>query len=341
VGGQLPKVCNGVLRNVLRNRNQIKFPSLEQPVEYLSVYYSHPEWIVEKYLSEFGFKETENILKYNNSPTGLTLRCNNLKGSREELVELLHREKVECTSDNNIPWAVRVNSLPKGIHETKVFNSGWFYIQDGSSMLVAPILAPEAGELVYDLCSGIGGKCTHLAEFMNNNGQIKAFDIYEQKLQLLKYNCQRLGITIVESLLKDIETLEDNMPRGQRVLLDAPCSGLGVLSRRADLRWHKKPEEIEELTTLQSHLLEKASQLVNKNGRLVYTTCTINFAENQHIVTGFLEKNPAFSLENLNDNLNFLPLDHYDRSQAATGMLTLLPGKYLTDGMFYASMRRN
>lgn len=341
LGGQLSKVCNGVLRNVLRNRNQIQFPSRDSQIDYLSVYYSHPEWIVEKCLSEFGFAATENILKYNNLPTGLTLRCNRLKGSREELVKLLRREEVECTGDNNIPWAVRVDSLSVGIHETEAFKSGWFYIQDGSSMLAAPILAPAPEELVYDLCCGVGGKGTHLAEFMQNKGKIKAFDIYEKKLQLLNYNCQRLGITIIESFCEDIAALDDNMPKAQRILLDAPCSGLGVLSRRADLRWHKDPEQIKELISLQKHLLAKAGQMVDKNGRLVYTTCTINKDENQKIISEFLEKNCHFSLEDLNDNLSFLPLDQYDRNQAATGMLTILPGKYLTDGMFYASMRRN
>lgn len=341
VGGQLPKVCNGVLRNVLRNRNQVTFPSREHPIDYLSIYYSHPEWMVEKWLTEFGFEATERMLKHNNRPTGLTLRCNFLKGSREELIDILRRQKIECSSDEYIPWSIRVDSMAAGIHEIDAFKSGWFYIQDGSSMLAAPILAPQPGELVYDLCSGIGGKSTHLAEFMHNQGQIKAVEIYEQKLQLLNYNCRRLGITIVESLLKDISTIEEDLPRAQRVLLDAPCSGLGVLSRRADLRWHKNPEEIKELVNLQNLLLAKASQLVDKNGRLVYTTCTINTAENQQVVNEFLKKNPEFCLENMKENLSFFPLDQDDRNQAETGMLTLLPGKYLTDGMFYASMRRN
>ncbi|MGI5920295.1 MAG: 16S rRNA (cytosine(967)-C(5))-methyltransferase RsmB [Syntrophomonadaceae bacterium] len=340
-GNQLAGVCNGVLRNIVRNRAQIQYPSRNQPVEYLSVYYSHPEWMVQDWLSQFGFEATEKMLEYNNQPTGLTLRWNCLKGDRDNLVSLLRAEKVECAVDINIPWAIKVSSLTTGINELETFRSGWFYIQDGASMLAAPVLDPQPGELVYDLCSGVGGKSTHMAEYMNNQGGIKAFDIYEQKLRLLNYNCERLGITIVDARQRDILSLENDFPRAERVLLDAPCSGLGVLSRRADIRWQKDKKAITELISLQKHLLNKAGQMVEAGGRLVYTTCTINDAENQQVVLDFLNNHPDFYLENLNERLSFLPLDQDDSKEASTGMITLLPGKYRTDGVFYASMRRN
>lgn len=339
-GPKLTSVCNGVLRNIIRNRNQINYPSRERLLEYLSVYYSHPEWLVKKWLEQFGAAETERILAYNNKPPQLSLRCNQLKGTREDLVARLEKENVKCHISSFAPWLVLIDSIDKSISKLEAFQDGWFYIQNAASMLAAPILDAQPGQLVYDLCCGVGGKCTHIAEYMNNTGEIAAFDIYEQKLKLLVYNCSRLGIKIINGNQRDILSLPDHMVQASRVLLDAPCSGLGVLNRRPDARWKKNLYEVNKLIELQDRMLDKAAALVEDKGLLVYSTCTINNEENEEVVNRFLQDNHDFNLEGFKDRLSFLSLPAEEQKQVSAGMITIKPGAYCTDGMFYACMRR-
>jgi 16S rRNA (cytosine967-C5)-methyltransferase len=214
-------------------------------------------------------------------------------------------------------------------------------VQNEASMLAVSVLNPQPGERIIDLCAGIGGKATFMAELMHNLGIIEAYEIYQHKLALLVQNCKRLGIAIVEAHQQDILDLPPDLDRAAGVLLDAPCSGLGVLNRRADSRWKKTPDSLKELRSLQSRLLEKAGQIVIPGGRLVYSTCTINQDENQAMVMEFLQNNSAYGLESFAAEISYFPLDEQDQYSAAAGMLTLLPGKYQTDGMFYARMRRS
>ena len=206
-------------------------------------------------------------------------------------------------------------------------------------MLVAFILGPQEGETVYDLASGVGGKAIHLAEQMKNRGQVQAFDIYEHKLRLLQENCQRMHIDIVSAREGDILQL-GGLPPAQRVLLDAPCSGSGVLGRRADSRWRRSELEIQELQSLQLALLGKAGELVGENGCLLYSTCSILPEENEEVIQAFLQGRSDLVQQGFADRLAFFPLDEADQEKANNGMLTILPGKYDTDGMFFALLRR-
>jgi len=268
------------------------------------------------------------------------LRNNELLGSRDELIDTLSQEGVQCQASPRSPWGLQIEAMEKSLTEITAFQAGRFYVQNESSMLAVSILKPQAGENIIDLCCGVGGKTSFIAEQMNNVGNINAYDIYDHKLALLANNCTRLSITIVEGHKQDILSISEGLKQGQGVLLDAPCSGLGVLNRRADSRWRKTPDSISDLSSLQCSLLQKAAAMVLSGGRLIYSTCTINREENDELVNKFISINPDFVLEGFAEDISFFPLDREDKEKAAGGMLTVLPGKYETDGMFYAKMRR-
>lgn len=333
----LVRVVNGVLRSISRHQNDIKWP--EDRLEYLAVYYSHPKWIVQLFLDLYGEEQGEEVLKYNNRPAPLVFRNNELIGSRDELIKALESEKIACCESEHTPWGVRVTGLNRAILHLSTYQAGRFYVQNDASMVAAAILNPQPGEKVYDLCAGVGGKTTHLAEYMKNTGKIWAYDIFIPKLDILQANCDRLGISMVRPRLQSVLDIEPDLPLAHRILLDAPCSGLGVLNRRADARFRKNPKEIDELLVLQSGLLRKAVDLLEVGGWLLYSTCTINPAENEQQILSLLEGGKVV-LEGFADSLPFWGLDAQDQAEASQGLLTLLPGKYNTDGMFYALMRR-
>ncbi|NLB88253.1 MAG: 16S rRNA (cytosine(967)-C(5))-methyltransferase RsmB, partial [Syntrophomonadaceae bacterium] len=334
----LSKLVNGVLRNIIRNLDNISYPQ-ENKAEYLSIYYSHPEWLVERLLDDYGTSICEQFLIYNNQRPAVTLRVNNLKINRADLIKELENEGIECEINDLSPYAINITKLGKALDDTTAYKKGYFYIQNVASMLAVSILDPEPNEVVYDLCSGVGGKATHLAQYMMNQGTIHCYDIYEQKLNLLNRNAKRLGIDIITTHLQDILEL-DVKEVADKVLLDVPCSGLGVLNRRADLRWNKEPQHLTELTDLQIKLLVKASELVKNNGYLLYATCTINKAENEEIVNKFIKEFNNFELVGFKDNIAYFPLNKHDQLKAEQGMLTIFPGQYRTDGMFYALLKR-
>lgn len=336
----LAGVCNGVLRNMIRNQSSLSYPP-EDSLDYLAVYYSQPEWLVAEWVEVFGRETAVGIFEYLNQRAPLYLRVNALKTSPSQLLEDLKQEGITARPSLLIPWSVKIENMEKSLEESGSYQSGHFYIQNEASMLAGAILDPQPGEKILDLCCGVGGKTTHFAEIMKNLGSIDAVDLYEHKLKLLKINCRRLGINNVKPLQTDILSLDARDSIWQRVFLDAPCSGLGVLNRRSDSRWKKKPQEIQDLDQLQQALLHKAASMTAPGGVLVYSTCTINPFENELLIKKFLSANPDFSLKPFTDLIKFFPLDENDRNNADNGLLTLLPGKYGTDGMFYACLKRS
>lgn len=340
-GSKLAGVANGVLRNLARNRTAIRYPEGGDSCQYLAVFYSQPEWLVQKWLAEYDIELVRAMLTYFNQRPGMVLRNNEMMGTREELIAELELDGVYCQPSRRTPWGLSVEGLDKSLEKLQAYQAGRFYVQNEASMLVVSILDAQPGELIFDLCSGVGGKASFIAEQMRNCGIIEAYELYPHKLELLALNCARLGISIVHGHPQDILALPVDMDRAAGVLLDAPCSGLGVLNRRVDSRWKKTPDSLIELSQLQASLLERAGWMVMPGGRLVYATCTINQAENQDIVSGFLKNNPDFALEGFAAKIGYFPLDEEDQHNAAAGMLTILPGKYQTDGMFYALMRRS
>lgn len=339
-GPGLAGLANGILRNVSRQRCNLSYPTQNNLVNYYSVYYSQPDWLVAKLLSEYNDGQIREILEYYNQRPQVVLRTNTLKINRKELIAILAEEAIIGHASSFTPYGVILDSMDQSLVNSIAYQDGLFYVQNEASMLAVSILGPQSDEYNIDLCCGVGGKTSLAAQLMGNRGRIDAYDIHKHKIDLLKSNCNRLGISIVSAYQQDILSLSLNQIQADGVLLDAPCSGLGVLSRRSDSRWRKTPEDIAGLVSLQTQMLDKAAQLVKPGGRLLYCTCTINKDENEDVILAFLNRNPGYRLESFREEISFCPLDAQDESNSGYGMLTILPGKYQTDGMFYAKMRR-
>jgi 16S rRNA (cytosine967-C5)-methyltransferase len=200
LGSSVSRLVNAVLRNLVRNRGRLTYPDpRKNPVEYLAVYYSHPEWLVVRWLARYGFDATRGLLEYDNLSPGVTVRTNFLRTDRQALLDSLRADECRCEASLLTPWGVRILNLAGTLRHLDAFRSGWFYVQDEASMLVTPALDPVENQLVYDLTAGVGGKTTHLAEMMNNQGVIRAGELHKGKLDVLRANTARLGITMVEA----------------------------------------------------------------------------------------------------------------------------------------------
>ena len=330
------RFVNGVLRNIARQKDQIEFPAFqEDPVAHISLKYSHPTWMVERWLTEFGPENTVALCRANNTIPPNTVRTNTLKISREALSDRLTQEGLSVRQTEFAPDGLQIDGF-LSIRSLPAFQHGLFQIQDESSMLVAHAVNPAHGSRVLDVCSAPGGKTTHMAQLMQNEGTIQALDIHPHKLDLVAENCRRLGITNVETRLLDGRDLPGPFAAwADYVLVDAPCSGLGVLRRRPDARWRKEPGQISGLVRLQESILAGAAQCVRPGGVLVYSTCTITYEENLGQVLGFLAHHPDFALEDLRP---FMPAGLGEKT--AQGYLEIYPHIHNMDGFFIARMRR-
>ncbi|MCQ2362009.1 MAG: 16S rRNA (cytosine(967)-C(5))-methyltransferase RsmB [Acidaminococcaceae bacterium] len=288
------KLVNGVLRNFLRQQKEIEFPQNE--AERIALTLWHPKDLVKKWLKYYGREETIALCNFNNSSAPLCLRVNTLKTTKEQLGVELEKLGVEFVFSKLAKDGIVCKKIPNlGMMLDKL--AGQFYIQDESSMLVAELLAPQPGQKILDLCAAPGGKTTHITQIMNNQGSILACDIHSHKLPLIENNAQGLGISIIETKLHDATELnEEFIDSFDGVLVDAPCSGLGVLRRRAEARWKKTRDVIKVFPPLQSSILNNGAKYVKENGKLVYSTCTIEQSENHYVVAKFLEEHPNFKL---------------------------------------------
>ncbi|MDP3051257.1 MAG: 16S rRNA (cytosine(967)-C(5))-methyltransferase RsmB [Eubacteriales bacterium] len=328
---------NGVLRNIVRKKDELVFPSPETDlVSHISLRYSHPTWMVERWLREFSVEETVAICKANNNTPPNSIRTNTLRISPEELKVLLEQEGLSARPSRLAPEGLEIKGF-LSLRMLQSFRDGLFQIQDESSMLVAHAVNPAPRTRVIDACSAPGGKTTHLAQVMDNEGSVRAFDLHPHKLDLVRENCSRLGITCVETMILDARELPGDMAGwADYVLVDTPCSGLGVLRRRPDARWRKEPGQIAGLVKLQDEILQSAAGCVRPGGILVYSTCTITREENQDRVEYFLFRNPDFVLEDLSP---FLPAVLEDTG-LSRGYIQLMPHVHQMDGFFIARMRK-
>lgn len=334
-------LVNSVLRQVDTRGWDLPWPdSKREGVRYLSVRYSHPEWLVRRWLKRWGFEETEALCRANNEPAPTWIRTNTLNTSRTELEERLAQEGVKTEMGKRVPESLIIREFG-AVEKLKSFQEGLFTVQDESSQLVAHVLAPAPNMQVLDACSAPGGKTTHLAQLMQNQGLILAFDVHTHKLHLIEELAERLGVRIIEPHLGDARELPGVKPLSQeRVLVDAPCSGLGVVRRKADLRWQKEEQDLLGLPELQLAILEKAAACVALGGELLYSTCTVEPEENFEVAKAFRQAHPEFEPVDLRESLPFTLVDEQDARQAAKGMLQLLPHRHGMDGFFLAKFRR-
>ncbi|WP_053956945.1 16S rRNA (cytosine(967)-C(5))-methyltransferase RsmB [Inediibacterium massiliense] len=325
---------NGILRNYLRNQEKIKIPSLKENLEmHLSIQYSHPLWLVKKWLNEFGQDFTMKLLKANNETPKLSIRVNTLKTTKEKLIKMLQTEGVEVDKNTNAEECLHLDHVGN-IEELKSYQEGLFQIQDESSMLVGLVLNPKSGECIVDVCAAPGGKTTHIAQIMKNQGQIIARDIYPHKLNLIKENAKKLGIENIIVQEFDAQKIDvDLIQKADRVLVDAPCSGLGIIRRKPELKYNKTPDHIKEITKIQLEILKNASQYVKDNGVLVYSTCTIEKEENIEVIKKFIEYDKNFEIIDVNP---YIP----KKFRGEEKMIQLYPHIHHTDGFFICKLRK-
>lgn len=334
-------LVNGVLRNVARSLSEIAYPDQEKdPVQHIAVKYSHPAWLVERWLKEFGFAETVELCRANNEIPPNAVRTNTLRISRDELKKRLEAEGIQVTEGRLAPETLLLEGF-KSVGSIAAHREGLFLVQDESSTLVGHALKPAPGSLVIDACSAPGGKTTHLAQLMRNSGRIVACDVHAHKLNLVRENVERLDITIIEPVLLDATRLHEKFAGlADYILVDAPCSGLGVLRRRPEIRWRKEPGQIAELRDLQLAILDSAARCLKPGGALVYSTCTVTEEENTGVVHEILRRRPELKAESLADCLPGSLAGTPGLETIPEGYVQFLPHRHGTDGFFISRLRR-
>ena len=317
-------LINAILRKVAKNG--FIFPDSGDKINFLSVKYSCPGHLIEKWLSEYGEKNTLSILKHSLCNSKITVRVNTLRTTAADLKESFEKTGVKCDygpAENSLVLSLSGTA----VDETVQFKKGLFHVQGIPSQLCAIALDAKAGETVYDLCSAPGGKAFTIAEIMNNNGKVFAFDLYEGRVRLIEKGAKRLGINIISAAISDASVFEPMLKQADRVLCDVPCSGLGIIAKKPEIKYKDK-SEFAALPDIQYSILENGSKYVKHSGRLVYSTCTLNKSENEGVCERFLRNHKDFVSVNpfgITENEHFV---------------TFFPDEDNNDGFFVAAFER-
>lgn len=331
----IASLVNGILRSVQREG----IPSFEQitdPVERLSIETSHPKWLVSKWVKQFGYEDTKKMCEINLTAPTQSARVNAMKSSVQDLIEVLSKSGVQVESGDLAEDAIK--AVKGNLVQTKAYTEGFLSIQDESSMLVARALGVNSGDSVLDACAAPGGKTTHIAERLNGTGVVQSLDLHDHKIKLILSQANRLQLENVK-----VDALDSRLA-GERfesesfdkLLVDAPCSGFGVIRRKPDIKYSKNPADVSKLATLQLSILDSVSPLLKKGGTLVYSTCTIDQEENSDVVDEFLKNHPEFELdESVIERLPEQVKPYVKRAQ-----LQLLPHYFGTDGFYIACLRK-
>ncbi len=304
---------NAILRNYLRESDATRKILADLKNSNPAVGFSHPQWLVEKWQKSCGNESTQQLLEWNNTPPKTFARVNTLKTDATKLIEKWREENVEYDfvrrdflSGPDLEAIIFELKSHPPLTSLESFRIGWFYVQDPGTLLAPLELAPKARETVLDLCAAPGGKTTFMAQQMRNEGKIIACDVSPERLKLIQENCERLGVTCVETVLNhQLSTITHQRSKFDRILIDAPCSNTGVLRRRVDLRWRVAPQEISRLQQTQLDLLKLSAPMLKPNGVLVYSTCSLELEENSIVIKEFLNAHKNFTLERERELLPF------------------------------------
>ena len=337
-----PKVVrfvNAVLRRSTRDYKKVPFPDRKKdPVKALSATKSFPEWLIKRWLDYFGLKETEVLCDAVNNIPPITVRTNNLKISRNDLINKLESdvELIDYTSYS--PDGIYFFKPKIAIPKIKAFEKGWFQVQDEAAQLVTYLLNPQPGETILDACAGLGGKTGHIAQMMKNKGKIVAMDKNNEKLLRHESEMKRLGISIVQTCIHNLDKPFDknNITKFDRILLDAPCSGLGVLRRNPDIKWLMSKKNLINYKEKQVRFLDNISYLIKPSGVLVYAVCSTEPEENDEVVKAFLNKHPEFVIEKKPGGLPFNARSLINKN----GYLITFPHINNMDGFFSVCFKR-
>ncbi len=328
-------MVNAVLRNIVGRKDKLPWPDNKQ--DYLSVKYSYPKWLIDKWLKVFSFDEAEELCLAANKPPVLTIRINTLKTKKELLLERLSREGFYFSA-GRVPDLLYHLRGRRDTTNASAYREGLFTVQGEGSALASRLLNPQRQDLVVDLCSAPGGKATHIAQLLGGEGKIIAGDIYSHRLELVAASFKRLGIPLPELRVWDATDMPAAfLGKADKVLLDAPCSGLGVIGRKPDLKWHKHNESITLLSAMQKSILAQGSSLLKKGGNILYCVCTNEREETEAVVADFLSKNPGFTCLDLSDRMP----PGIKGTAGKKGGMHLYPHRDETDGFFYALFVRN
>jgi 16S rRNA (cytosine967-C5)-methyltransferase len=310
---QLSGFVNGVLRSIARNRQPLTYPDLSRR-------YSVPEWIISQWEKQFGSEKTEAILKHFEGKAPITIRVNTEKNTPEELLIELREQGIAVSPVGVLPYALTIDHFDS-IQRLPAFAEGKFYVQDLSSMMVAETAIPKEDDYIIDVCAAPGGKSTHLAEMLHGTGHVEARDLTDYKVGLIQENIDRHGLSNMSARRQDATVFDpESLEKADILICDLPCSGLGVIGRKKDIRYKMTPEKEKELCSLQRAILDTVYAYVKKGGSLIYSTCTIHEAENEENVRWFVQQHPEFTV---------------------ISMKQLLPGDVGADGFFIAKLVRN
>lgn len=321
---------NALLRNSTKRQKEEYFKDINDEKERLAIYYSYPEWIIDLYAKRYGIERTENILKANEEIPIDCIRVNTLKITRSKLMEKLDGFDVKEGKTQDIIYTADVKKLIVSDY----FKEGLFTVQDEAPNLVGHIIEPKEKEKILDICAAPGGKTTHLAQLANDGADITAFELHEHRCKLIMDLCKRLGINSIKVQQKDATIFDENFAeKFDKIVVDVPCSGLGVIRRKPDIKWNTTADDIENLTEIQYNILVNASAYLKNNGVMVYSTCTNNYSENEGIINKFLKENKGFEISPI-DNI---PVE-FAKEIYNNGMLELFADTNKCDGFFICKL---
>ena len=327
------KLVNGILRNFVKKEGKFDIV-FRNKIDEIAFDLSFEPWMVRMFIKQYGEHEALEILEGLNNTPKMTVRVNSIKGDYEDVYEELEEAGYNIEEGCICPEAISIKG-GKGIENNQAFVDGKITVQDESAMLISPLLDLEEGMKVLDLCCAPGGKTTHIGELLNNTGEVLGFDLHENKLELVKENYERLGITNIKLAQMDATKLDAKLVSyADRVLLDVPCSGIGIIRKKPEIKWTKKRKDLKEIVEVQREILENAWEYLKTGGVMVYSTCTLNKEENEENIKWFLSKHKDATIEKvfIGKGANLC----YDQM----GTLTILPNEYM-DGFFVAKIKKN
>ena len=326
---------NGVLRNINRKKDKLKLPSKSDETEkYLSIKYSYPLWLVKRFINQYSLKRVEKILKAGNKRAEVIYRHNSLKMSKKEFENLLKEDRVKY-EETFLSSFYKLKEFDNPA-QTEVFKRGGAYIQGTSAGLASLLLDPRENMDVLDLAAAPGGKTTYLAALMKNTGQITALDISQSRLNLIKENAARLGVENINLKKADAVTYQDQK-KYDRILADLPCSGLGLISSKPEIKWEKSESVINKMAALQYDILNNNLDKLKIGGKLLYSTCTLSYEENQNLINKILKENEKFKLVDINHKLEKVSSLKVKNDNK---YLEILPGEVDSEGFFYALIKK-